>query len=304
LALPVSIRLLPVEGSQKSGTEELRRVEALLHHLMAEVRGVPYEVERRLVAGGRVEGGAPLEELASALQELSSRTKTFEDTLKDTSDLASETSDEFIEVRERVASLVAAEAYRAWAEHLGQGLDYVPLARGMPIRLYLDDPDDEHALRTLRAVADALKDVLDGINFEVAAEDPVETGSLFKTWWGRSRDPATAEAFRERLEKLERAAELQALDKPQAQVDFVEAQAVRVLVDALPDDIPSAVQIGSLLVLSIPGQGLIARTLSRTELVHLERNQEVLRDPATTIDRLADLCRSEPLPHSSLEPPA
>jgi hypothetical protein len=162
--------------------------------------------------------------------------------------------------------------------------------------VYIGEDADHVALPLLTEMRDALAEAFVMLDWVFAADYPVESGSLFKRWFVRTGHPTTPAAVGERLQKIERAIEVQGLAGPQADVDFVEAQAAATVIGAIPRDVPAAAQIGSLLVINIPGKAFMSRTLTTNELIQLERNQDVLKDPATTLDRLKALSGSNDEP--------
>lgn len=192
----------------------------------------------------------------------------------------------------------------ATAESMKLDTSVLPFMRVLWVRTYIGEPSNEDALRLLPNFVKLLREALDSLGLALIQDFTVETGSVFKRWLAQSQEPVTRDALTERLRKVERAVELQALDAPQADVDFKEAQAAALLIEAIPKDVPSVLQIGSLLIISIPGQGLMSRTLSTRELIELERNQDLLKDPSTVLERLAELSRSDEAPPPSELHPA
>jgi len=99
----------------------------------------------------------------------------------------------------------------------------------------------------------------------------------------------------ERLQKIERAIELKAIDKPQADVDEKQASAIAKLINCL-DKVPNAaIQAGSVLVVKLTtpkGPVIQARTLSQEEMVELENNQLLLQDPAKVLGKLTAACNN------------
>lgn len=173
-----------------------------------------------------------------------------------------------------------------WASDIGARLAQVQLNRVIPLRIYLRQARPD----TVSAISTAVTDVASVLGLEVAYEYPLVEASWFKRWFARTRDVATRPEIADRLMKLERAIELQGLQVPQAQVDLAQAEAATKLITAMPDDIPAAAQVGSLLVISVPGHALMTRTLTQQELITLETHQDLLTDPETTLKRLTELC--------------
>ena len=93
----------------------------------------------------------------------------------------------------------------------------------------------------------------------------------------------------ERLQKLERAAEVTALDKPQAVANKDHATAIATLVKALDKSNQACVQAGNLLLLK-NGDDIIAKTLSPAELRAVEKNQALLKQPQHLLHKLQVIC--------------
>src|SRR5262249_54413377 len=89
--------------------------------------------------------------------------------------------------------------------------------------------------------------------------------------------------------KVERAVELAALHRVQADVDQKQAAAAAQLIAALNPVPNGACAIGSLLVVKITdsnGPRIMARTLTQKQMIAIERDDCILRDPLTLLDRL------------------
>ena len=114
-------------------------------------------------------------------------------------------------------------------------------------------------------------------------------GKLAK-WFAKSREALTKDEVVERLQKVERAIELQYVEKPQAEVDKALSQGAAELVKAFERVDVAVAQLGSLLILKAPNNSgssaLLVRTLSRRELTIIENNPELLTDPANLLKSL------------------
>jgi ribosomal protein S13 len=97
-----------------------------------------------------------------------------------------------------------------------------------------------------QAVEDALEGVLDAYGFEVVQRLPGIQGSWFRKFLIQTR--AGAPSAEEYAVKLARAVELQALGRPQAQVDARRADAVARLLTALDKEENASIQIGPMLL--------------------------------------------------------
>jgi hypothetical protein len=93
------------------------------------------------------------------------------------------------------------------------------------------------------------------------------------------------------LAKVQRALELQALSKPQAEADGLQGHAVAALITALADVPTAAIHIGSLLILKVSREGVpqvVTITLSSSELAFLERNRNLLKSPNDLLQSLRE----------------
>ena len=187
-------------------------------------------------------------------------------------------------VRVETHSLLAIQA-------LGLPTERVRSTRFVPVRAYIDQTP-EGAIDTISA---AIADVLSAYGFTVADEFPEIKGSWFKKWFARSKEVLSQPEVIERLQKIERAVELKAIDMPQAGVDEKQASAIAKLIKCL-DKVPNAaIQAGSVLVVKLTttkGPVIQARTLSQEEMVELENNQLLLQDPAEVLSKLTAACNN------------
>lgn len=160
----------------------------------------------------------------------------------------------------------------------------VLLRRFIPVRVYFSE-SDEADLGT-----EALKAILDSLDLSICDIFPAETGSILQRLFAKTNEVATQPEIAERLQKLERAIEIQGLHKPQSQVDRNEAEAISAIISALDKVSSAAIQVGSIVIIKLPdpdGNSCIqARTLSPQELVLLENNPHLLKEPRKILDHL------------------
>ena len=191
-------------------------------------------------------------------------------------------------------------------QSLGIDTNAVPLYRFLPIRVYLTEADR----RSVGIVSEAITKFYGYIEFEISDSFPPEGGSFWKKWIVKSKDAITQPEVLERLQKAERALELATLQKYQAEVDKQQADAAGTLLQSLKD-VPNAVcQIGSILIIKVTdspsGPRVFTRSLTTREMIYLERNQHLLREPQTILESLAQHCREEegpsPADNNLLEP--
>jgi hypothetical protein len=172
---------------------------------------------------------------------------------------------------------------------LGLPTEKVRLPRFVPVRAFIDQTPEG----AIDAVSDAICEVLSAYGFNVADEFPEIKGSWFKKWFAKSKEVLSQPEVIERLEKIERAVELKAIDKPQADVDEKQSGAIAKLIKALEKVPNAAIQAGSVLVVKLTtAQGAViqARTLSQEEMVAFENNQTLLQDPSEVLGKLTAAC--------------
>jgi hypothetical protein len=157
--------------------------------------------------------------------------------------------------------------------------------RLVPVRIYLSSPSADQ----IREVQEALRRLLGSLRLETYTEFEAETGSWLKRIIAATRDVCTYEELWEPLRKAERALELQALEKPQAQADQPRLEGAAELLKAIGDN-DALVQIGSVLIVRHHSHNgparIIVRTLSQEELALVQQNQQWLESPAAIFEIL------------------
>lgn len=149
--------------------------------------------------------------------------------------------------------------------------------RSTPVSVYVDG---DHA-----EVEEALAGVLEAFGLEITDSFPPIRGSWYRAFVTRTKKAATAPEFTSRIAKLERALELQAIHRAQAEVDAAQGDAVAKLITALGKSPNAIIQIGSVLLIKVDGVPVV-RNLTQIELGHLERNPALFRDPAAALHEL------------------
>jgi hypothetical protein len=174
---------------------------------------------------------------------------------------------------------LSAEAHQ-WLslQSLGIETSEVRLTRFIPLRVYLSEVP-EHGVET---VDGAVTDLAKVFGFEIADDFPGIQGSWYKKWFARTKRAVTHPEVIKRLDKIERAIELQNLQIPQAEVDGKQAEAVINLMKSIENVPSAAIQVGSILLIKVQttaGPILQVRTLTQNELIQLENNQKLLCRP-------------------------
>ena len=171
---------------------------------------------------------------------------------------------------------------------LGSGLDSkdIPLNRIVTIKAYCEDVDKD----LFDTIVSSTNGLLDILGYDIVRELPATKGSWWQKWFVRSREELTKEENQERIHKAERALELKYLTKEQSEIDKRQAEAAAILLKSLPEKSSAAIQVGSLLIVKKTGNGedsILVKTLSNKDLIFLERNQHLLKQPQTMLEALA-----------------
>lgn len=182
-----------------------------------------------------------------------------------------------------------------WGLSIGVQPAELRTKRSIPVRIYLSESagDEIH-----QQIINAVVKVLGELSFEKDTDLPEESGSWWKRFWARTKDVTTQEEVAERLQKLERAAEVTMLDKPQAAANKDHATAIVTLIKALKDSNKACIQAGNILILK-DGDNIIVRTLSPIELRAVEKNQALLKNPQQLLQQLQLICeepKTDPTP--------
>ena len=186
-----------------------------------------------------------------------------------------------------------------YAISLGLDIQKMPLNRFLPVRIYIagDILLEENALKSV--AKEVRKGIFDFLDISVADEFTPETGSWWERIIAKTNTAITQPEVNERLRRLERAIEIQGLDRPQSEIDKNEANAISTIITAI-HDVPSVtIQAGTVLLFKLTddkGKAHIhARTLSQMEMIYFEKNQNILKDqPEDVLKHLAEFNRAIP----------
>jgi hypothetical protein len=178
----------------------------------------------------------------------------------------------------------------------GADISRIELKRYIPVRVYISDPVPSP--EELRNLTNALDELSEFAGFEKTGEFPSEQGSWWKQLFYRTKDTVSQEGVQRRITKVEQAIQTNYLDKPQAEANAHQAEAVSALVNALKEIPEACIQVGSLLMVKTTGIDgrpmVVARTLTAQELKLLEENQPMLRCPDRILEWL-NHGRTQPL---------
>lgn len=221
---------------------------------------------------------------ANDIDDMQSRLRVYEVELRNIrTKLASNNIDkELSNAKVLISSLDSKLAELTWEISTGTNLAEMRIHRSIPVRVYLTDANISLELgdNVLNAIFDALSE----IGIERSIELPDEFGSWWKTAWGTTKEALTQDEVLERIEKLEYAAQLKIIDKPQSEITKAHAEAASKMIKSL-DGVPTAsVQVGSLLIVKTTQKRgdvkVVIRTLTASELISIEKNKSILKTPA------------------------
>ncbi|QDT53609.1 hypothetical protein Pan44_16310 [Caulifigura coniformis] len=198
---------------------------------------------------------------------------------------------------ERLSNLAAstqqlqADAHAIFAvQSMGIDLDEVRIHRFLPVRVYVDREDPEAVAEVERAV----NDTLDAFGLDVADEFPPQQGSWFKKWFARSKEIATSEEMKDVGRKMKRAAELHGMERMQAEINEIQANAIATLTDKAKEFDNAAFQCGTALVVVTTDdagrKNTVGVTLTAAQAIALENNQQLLYSPGTLLRQLKKIC--------------
>jgi hypothetical protein len=193
-------------------------------------------------------------------------------------------------VGESVARLQA-DSHTIFAiQSMGIDLDRVRIPRFLPVRVYVDRHDPE-AVEGLSQAVDAM---LRAFGLGIADDFPPQQGSWYKRWIAKFNKAATSEEAKELGRKVIRGAELAGLEKQQADINKTQAEALSNLMDRASAFSNAAIQCGTaLVVVTSDGNGhknMVGVTLTATQVIALENNQQLLYSPATLLAELKNVC--------------
>lgn len=174
------------------------------------------------------------------------------------------------------------------AQSFGLNVDEVPLPRFLAVRLYLREGNVKEADEVVSAVGE----FLEAFGFEQSDDYEVEGGSIWKRMISKSKEFLTQPQVADRLAEAEHALRLKLIEDQQASINEKHAHGAAELLTAMQKYPHGVCQIGSLLLITTP-KGCAVRTLSIQEMMLLEKNPGLLKDPDAILAALGD-CQEDP----------
>lgn len=160
------------------------------------------------------------------------------------------------------------------------------IQRMFPIKIYLSNSKAE------TKVLLALKEIAEEGNFSVEAILPPVYASFFQDLWGKSKDAITHPEMIERFEKIERALELEKIEKQQAEVTLSAASAFKTLHEAMKETKEGVMYLGSIIYIKfvdVDGETRVfSMSLSQKQIIMLNNNPQILKNPGKVLDFLTE----------------
>jgi hypothetical protein len=177
-----------------------------------------------------------------------------------------------------------------WAVTSGVDVAKAKLVRYVPVRIYIGNPVPD--TEVLEAVGAAFGELTSAMELEVAEELPARQGSWFKSLFRRTKEALRDDELKPTFDKAKAALEMKYLDRPQAEVTVMLADAAAKLIAVL-NTVPGPCcgQVGSLLIVKQSDAhgrpAMVFKTLTPMELRRLEENAEMLQRPTDILGWLA-----------------
>ncbi len=160
----------------------------------------------------------------------------------------------------------------------------------LPVRVFLDTND----FKIIYCFNASLYRLLCKFDF-IRTEIPIqESGSFFSKFFVNTKNLSSNNDVDEILTKIKKGIELHYLDKGQADVDKCKAETICILLNSLKDIKNVAIQIGSLLLIKTTKSNdeitLLTHFLTSDELIYIEKNQHIFKEPSKILFELQKGC--------------
>jgi len=177
-----------------------------------------------------------------------------------------------------------------WLISLGYMGSSSTAAQAIPVRVF---PKQTLSIRVQQQLQSAIEALLEKFGFDVSLDLPGEFGSFWKRLWAKASGVVSQKEVVDRLKKIERSIETHHIDKPQAEANKANAESFSMIMNSLGNVDDACIQIGNILIVKHTPRGdvdsggkLLVRTLSIQEMIALEEDQSLLKDPASILRRL------------------
>ncbi|MEN8155136.1 MAG: hypothetical protein ABFR75_14050 [Acidobacteriota bacterium] len=187
-------------------------------------------------------------------------------------------------------SIKKEKARESYLESMDKKLDEVLMKRYVPVDIYLDTDD----LSALETINESVKKVLDSMDMETYSEPEIFKGSIIEKFWAITKSVAS------NIDLIKKIAGLISVFKkggPELKSDriFSKKEPIIHLSDTLKylKDVPNiSVRVGSLLITKSTTRDIPLiqiKNLTRDEVMIIDNNPGILRNPKTTHQRLHTL---------------
>lgn len=152
----------------------------------------------------------------------------------------------------------------------------------IPVLIYLQNG------KSHEKVEHAIHSILVALDYVIDRSSPPIRGSWLKFLRGRTREAVHSERTPEVYAEIRRAVELQGLHIPQAKVDEQKGTTAAKLIESIQGEERAVILIGSILLLKDDGI-LAVRELTQGELIQLQKNPGLFRDPVRLLSTLQEI---------------
>lgn len=157
------------------------------------------------------------------------------------------------------------------------------ICAGRAVSIYVKDDD----LSAADALIDAIAEIYRLGGASMVALGPIQKGSWFQQFKLKVIQAKNSEEGRRLLAKSELAIQAAALDEPQSRANVNNSAAVSNLINAIQNIDSFITLTGSILLVKYMDEAgkihVRSKTLSASELIWLERNQDILRSPEAAV---------------------
>ncbi|QDT42744.1 hypothetical protein Pan241w_28330 [Gimesia alba] len=178
----------------------------------------------------------------------------------------------------------------------------IPDEEQVPVFIYLENPRGDEIER-VELLVHAL---CERLGLDLVIEHPPEIGSWIRKLLFRTKQTATSDLVLAKLQKLERAVELQYLDKPQATVDEAHLRHIAEILAATTED-NVVLQIGMLILVtwhdSQDRRHVLIKTLTSAQISVLKQHNYLYTDAETMFQFLSYLDSDKDGSGGAISPP-
>lgn len=224
--------------------------------------------------------------LTGVVEKLTDTVDSLTTNLKETNSEIQSLRDSLATLSQQNNSLELKIAQAQYLDAFGLKLREVEEFIMLPLRVYISNSDAKDE------VCEILLRENENVEFEVSGPD-IE-GSWYREMYYRLRG-VDAKKYQMLAEK---AASLKLLEKPQAEVDKLNAETTKILLEALEKIEEGVVQNGAVLAVkykpnSSSSPVVITQVLTPIELAYIEAHKDILKKPRTIMDHISMIEKEE-----------